>query len=108
MDYCIYHWTEKDVEIRKKLVFCSTALTSAGWVRMTILSLGTVHQQLSNAAVIESQQEIFPIKNVWSQESNPGWWGEKRKRYLCTMPTPFELALMCWDTNVGKTSFSLL
>ena len=55
---------------------------------MTILSLGTVHKQLSSATVIESQQEIFPIKNVRSRESNPGRQGEKRKRYLCAMPTP--------------------
>ena len=44
------------------LFFCSTALTSIGWVRMTTLSLSTVHQ-LSSAAVIESLLIIiFPRK----------------------------------------------
>ena len=52
------------------------------------IKLGNVYQQLSSAAAIESQQEIFPIKNVWSQESNPGQRVEKRERYLCAMPTP--------------------
>ena len=41
-----------------KCFFCNTALTSTGWVRMTTLSLGTIHH-LSSAAVIESLQ-IFP------------------------------------------------
>ena len=75
------------------IIFYSTALTKAGWVRMTILSLGTVHQQLSSAAVIESRQEIFSIKNVRSQELNPGRRCEERERYLCAMPTPFSLGI---------------
>ena len=57
---------------------------------MAILSLGTIHQQLSSAAVIESQQENFPIKNVRSRESKQGRLGEKRERYLCAMPTSLE------------------
>ena len=77
-----------------QVFFCSTALTSAGWVRTTVLSIGTVHQQLSSAAIIESQQEIFLIKNVRSRESYPGRQDVKRKRYLCAMPTPWQASFL--------------
>ena len=51
--------------------FCSTALTSTGWVRMTTFSLGTVHH-LSRAAVIESLlifPRIIPLKKSWVAEN---------------------------------------
>ena len=57
------------------LCFCSTALTSSGWVRITTLSLGTVHH-LSSATVIESLLiflRIIPLKIILgSWELNPG------------------------------------
>ena len=61
-------------------LFCSTPLTSTGWVRTTTFSLGNVHH-LSTAAVIESllfSQEFFLWKNLQEElrikPGLPGRW----------------------------------
>ena len=75
---------------RPPIFFFSTALTSAGWVQMTIEPC-TVHH-LSSAAVIKSQQHriIFSFLKKFGKhwESNPGQLGVERERYRCAMPTP--------------------
>ena len=69
------------------LVFCSTALTSTGWVQMTIKPC-TVHH-LSSAAVIKSQQHRIFLVNILEQwESHPGRLGVERECYHCAMPSP--------------------
>ena len=76
-------------------LFCSTAPTSTGWVRMTIKPRHCPHT-LSNAAVIKSKQ-FFPFtqnnsennlrKNLGLLRIEPGP-GVKSERYLCVLPTP--------------------
>jgi hypothetical protein len=76
--------------------FCSTALTSTGWVRMTIKLF-----YARPFAVIKSRGDIK--KFSWKRpvrESNPGRQGGKRERYLCAMPTPYINMLL----NKSKTA----
>ena len=62
-------------------IFCCTALTSAGWVQMTINPRHCPPTKQCGGHLIAA---IFPRKNVWSWASNPGPQGEKQVCYpLC-------------------------
>ena len=65
--------------------------------------LSFLHRPLSKqCAVIKSQQHQEIPKKSWERrESNPGQLGEKRKRYLCAMPTP---AFAFLKTSLLETS----
>lgn len=63
-------------------------LTSTRWGQTTIKLFCTVHFLLSlSCELLLNHSNIS--EEIWEhRESNPGWQGGKRERYLCAMPTP--------------------
>ena len=77
-------------EIIKK-VFCSTSLplTSPRWVWSTI-KLSALSTHAKQCRCQWSSATSYQINFRECRESNPGWLGGKRKRYLCAMPSPMK------------------
>ena len=82
----------------KIMFFCRTGLLLAcsRWVQSTIkqlfhaLSMRTKQWTAVNKSLRHQEIRISPKKSWERRETNPGLVGEKRKRYLCGMPTPHE------------------
>ena len=75
----------------KLRLFCSTSLplTSTRWFNQHIQAFP--HSKKCHWLLISATSRVIG-KNSWEcWESNPGLLGEKRKGYLCAMPSPFKL-----------------
>ena len=82
--------------------FCSTALTSTGWVRMTIKPWHCPPSKQSGCHLISA----FSKNMSGAENRTRGSWVTKRERYRCAMPPPKMNRFVGLKNNCYAFSFS--